>query len=314
MSPPPIAIAIFVFSSIGIAVNILVVLVFWKNYSIRAVTTRLIFFLHLSVLGEMISSLPIYGGNEFMCGLMGFASFYFGLFNALVTVMLTIAYYNIIQDNRPEIEKGIKKYGVKFAIIFPFITLLPFTTDSYQAIGNSCTLNLDRTSDIWSIFTFFLWMILALLFCTLLFTYIIYRASRFNTSGLRRRIFRCVGVYILITILCLIPRVVVRTMLIVDFHNQSQDDDNVSAESQSVVEIPQYFVGIAYAICFFANQQILKSYESHQTQDASDELQFTVEELDAVLNVALHDNNKASRSQSSAQQTSNSDQNGKSEF
>lgn len=242
-----------------------------------------------------------------MCGLMAFASFYFGLLNALVTVLLTIAYYNIIQNNRPEIEKGIKKYGVKSALIFPLITVLPFITNSYQAIGDSCTLSLDRTSDLWSIFTFFLWMFLALLFCTLLFAYIIYRASRYNTVGLRRRIFRCVGVYILITILCLIPRVVLRTIVILDFRNQSQNDDAITPDSESVVELPQYIVGIAYAICFFANQQILKSYESHQTQDDSDELQFTVEDLDAVLNIALHDGAKESSVQNT---TSNSHPNG----
>ena len=310
----PYIITILVFASVGICLNLCVLYIFWQYYTIRAVTTKLIGLLHVSILGQLISTLPyVYSGNWFICGLMGFLSFYFSLLNVLITVWLTLTYFNFMRDNRSEIEVGIKKYGIKFAIIFPLITLLPFTTNSYEAVGDWCTLGLNKTADLWSIFIFFIWIFLALFFCTLMFIYIMYRASRFNTIGLRRRIFRSVGVYILITILGLFPRVIPRLLLLLDFkRNNGLDDDtddHASAESQFGVEFPLCFVGSAYAICFFFNQQFLLAYESQQVQEAVDDFQVTIADLDAVLNLPLHDSSGKPSRQSSLQTSGNDSSN-----
>lgn len=305
----PYIITVFVFASIAIFSNIIVLCFFFRFYKISTFSTSLIFWIHASTLGQMISTLPIiYSGNWFICDFMAFFHYYWGLINVGITVLLTLTYYNIIKgENTLKYmnSHNIHRYGIPFIFLFSLICLLPNITDSYSSINGWCTLNVGNPANIWAICIFYIWIVIALFFCIGLFLYIIYhtfqlnindnsRNSNHNHHSIRYTLFRSVGLYLLITLICLIPRIIPRFIVVVEGLTETDDNpdnnDNDSASntiiSQFLVELPLYLAGIGYSIVFRINRQLIKLYEDFHHREISTEmnsLQITLQDFDQML-------------------------------
>eukprot|EP01040_Poterioochromonas_malhamensis_P015685 gene15685-17600_t len=247
----------FIIAALSILANIFVLYFIYIHYSqsFQAITTKLITMLHISCLLQNIFSLPsIYSADDTICAIMGFAHYYTGLINVADIIFLTIVYYSFITGKGQRTVRWIGRYGAAFAWTFSLITLLPYSTNSYGRADVWCTLTItNNLSNAWSFAVFYIWILLAIVICSYVCTYIIYFSAKFDRE-LSRRLFTSFGVYVLISILCFLPRVIPRFVAL--FYHY-----NVTDAIQFITGIPMYIAGICYCISFAYNNNLLKMYE-----------------------------------------------------
>lgn len=220
----PWLIYLFIFASISTCTTISVILhlLFTKTKEIREdIRIKFVFILHVTILLEDISNLPeVYIHNPGICGFMGWLHYYSGLSNAIVILFMGLHYFSFLQYEwlSQDLEKWLYHYANHFIFLFPLITLLPFSQNAYSIEDNLwCTLPSTNTiANNWSIGIFYFWVILFLTTSMIQLFHAFYRFYFFQLH-LSLRLFYSVGVYIVITICCWLPRVLPR--LIVYFRN-----------------------------------------------------------------------------------------------
>eukprot|EP01040_Poterioochromonas_malhamensis_P015686 gene15686-17601_t len=251
-------IVMIVIASFSIIANTLVLYdIFMHHFqSFRATTTRLITLLHISCLLQNICGIPyLYTESKGLCAFMGFAHYYFGLINVLDIMYLTIAYYYFVTAEGRTIVSWIRRYGVLFAWVFSLITLIPFGTNSYGRSDIWCTLDVSNSrSNYWSFFVFYFWVTLATIFCSFVCIYILIYAAK-HDALISKRLFTSLGLYIVISICCFIPRMAPRIAGLIQPGYQTPDVFSFLSG------IPMYVAGLSYCVCFYFNSEILKSYE-----------------------------------------------------
>lgn len=267
-----LTVLLIVFAGLSIALNSIVIYRCFMHHfkSFQAITTRLIITLHISCFLENICSIPyIYTGNNGLCAFMAFAHYYTGLINVLTIVYLTIAYYYYVIGDGKNIVTWIHSYGLLFACIFSLITLIPFITNSYGREDIWCTLSLSSgDSNDWSFIVFYLWVLVAIFFCSIVCSYIIIytiRRSRNNNQliGMTTKLFISIGAYIIISIFCYISRVLPR---LVDLFLIGYKTPDIFSFFSGV---PMYFAGILYCVCFYYNRETLKTYERNSSRSSN---------------------------------------------
>jgi hypothetical protein len=289
----------YVIAAICILGNALVICTLLRVSTIKAITTYLVFILHVSCFFQSISSLPaVYNGNSGMCQFMSGIHYYTGLVNVGSMVILSIVYYNYTVKLNTQMLKNINRYGIKILYVFPLITFLPFATDSYGNSGDTwCTLDNSLLADAWSIMVFYAWVIIAFIISSWLFGYIIYWTSK-HDIGIRGRLFWSLGIYILITLLSLLPRIIPRIAWLMYPYN-------ISWITQWVLELPAYLAGICYVACYYYNQKDLWIYEDKLQHEISEnEFEISFEDLKDAL-VSIDEDNRMSFSRFSTASANN---------
>jgi hypothetical protein len=261
------ALLVFFFIVAGVAIlgNLFVLYKVHSFKSCEALVTYLLYYLHLSSAVLCIACLPlIYRRSTGLCQFIGFFHYYCGLFNMGITVLMTIMYYNMFVLNNPRIDTIIRKYCVKGLALFCFITLLPFSTNSYGTTGELwCSLSIySQFSNLWAFLIFYIWIILGLCFCIFLFGYICYYFSKHEVGIDRKSLFSSIGIYILISILSYIPRVLPRIINLISTWKL----DEVSL---FFFEGLIYFVSIGYIVIFYYNESTFRSYEDFRRRETS---------------------------------------------
>jgi hypothetical protein len=278
-----IFISFFLIAAVAIISNFAVLIKIYLIGSLTANTTTLILLIHVGTFIQNIAGLPvIYSGNYGLCAFMAFAHYMGGLMNAGATVLLTISYYNYTRDNLQYINQAIAKQGIPLVIAFPWIAVLPISTNSFGASDDGlwywCSLSYSHDANIWSFVIFYLWVAVALIVATTLFFYILYTTGSYDLE-ISRRLFYSIGSYIAISIICLTPRAIPRLVrLFIAF--------NPSVGVEYSWQVGMYIGAIAYSICFFYHERLLIDYErvTHSTSELQDSnLHLSWEEIASAI-------------------------------
>lgn len=279
---------LLVFGTIAIFGNLIVIGVFFRTHILKELTSRLILIVHISCSGQMIATLPkIYNNNWFICGFMGWFHYYCGLVNIISIMLLTLCYSNLVTKNSHQFIQRLDYYGLKIAFLFPIITFFPFSTGSFRATSDWCTLEATNQGDLWAVFIFYIWIMIGAIFCLVGFIYIIYRASKFKIGvGVRRKLFASIGAYIMITVVCLIPQTIPRFLtLTLAPGRQSDDDSPFKNNVEFAIQFPLYIAGIAYTICYAFNRSTFLLYETRREETESSEITISITDFEEILNV-----------------------------
>jgi len=285
----PFIVLLLVFGTVAIFGSLIVIGIFLRTHVLKEAASQMILLVHLSCTGQMIATLPkIYENNWFICGFMGWFHYYCGLVNIIVIVLLTLGYYNLVTKNSLQFIERLEYYGLKIAFLFPIITFFPFSTGSYKAVNDWCTLEATRRGDLWAVFIFYIWITIGAIFCLIGFIYIIYRTSKFEIGeGVRGKLFASIGAYIMITVVCLVPQIIPRFLtLVFTPHGQSDDDTPYKDNIEFAIQFPLYLAGIAYSICYALNRSTLILYETRKEQAGSNEMRIDTKDLEEIYNIA----------------------------
>jgi hypothetical protein len=288
MALSPWFIAFFIIASLSITGNTLSILRLLSEGTLSAVTTRLILYLHVSSLLENIGSLPIiYTGNEALCQTMAVVHYYGGLANVLSITLLTIIYLNFTLEESHR-SWAIQNFGGYIAFSLPLITLLPFSTDAYGVTGVWCSLDLEKEStDVWAFIIFYIWALIAIIFCAIVFVYILNYSRRFD-DRMGRTLFLTSGIYILISWCSLVPRCIPRFINLFERVYLTRSEQFFS-------NIPAFLAGIGYSICLFYNFRLFSKYEKHSSKSMSQQsLSISIADLEAALSAVHHESSSQS--------------------
>lgn len=173
-----------------------------KRYGSASISSRLISYLHFTLLLQNIATLPyVYNGNSAICQIMGFLRYYSGLANIVIVGLMVQTYKFLFLEDVYHLSPRIDKYAEYVVFIFPLITVLPFCMNMYATTDLTwCVEPLETGFD-------YLWFWVAFYFWST--TIIIYSAfSLFNTVWtvyntdrvLGRKLVKTVGFYVVISL------------------------------------------------------------------------------------------------------------------
>ncbi len=241
---------LFIIATIGIFCTILCLIHLFFFPRPKGTRIGLLRLLQITLLLEEISNLPIiYSGDDGLCKFIGWLRYYSGFSNLLVLFFMSFYYFSfiVIEQHSSPINRFISKYGTKIIFLLPLITLLPFSTDSYGPQDQYwCTLPLghnNRTASAWSIIIYFFWIFIILLIVTIFFVYTLYNIITYHIDLLQKLI-HSIGIYIITSLACWLPRVVLRGVH--TFHSQDP-----SGPILVQITIPLYVSAIAYMLIYF---------------------------------------------------------------
>ena len=261
----PFYISFFAIGSLSIACSFTVVsLILIQLKSINdfrrlSASSRLVFYLHFSLILHDFASLPyIFKQNNNACKAMGFLHVYSGDANALVMGLLAIVYRCfIVEDSTTtKVMAKINNYCEYMIFIPPlFLAVLPFSTDSFGSPSDDpdnddypfCTV-LGRQWNL-SVNYGVVWLVLfPSLTCV---CYTIAQAYR-SDPDVGNKLLTRIGFYYLIALCSWIPRTV--CTLIQLFGNRS-------AASYAPTHLTFYLGGILYFLVFTSERAALLQFE-----------------------------------------------------
>lgn len=250
-------VAYYVVAAVSGACSIFVVATLFTAAKLKTAATQLLLVLHVTLIAEEFTSLPyVFNGDRGVCAAIAFFHYYFGLANAVATGHLVISYrYHFLED-RHGIMKFIEKYSVLTVILFPLITLLPFSTNSYSNDNDVwCTMQMDSEwTTRWAFLVFFLWGWLILLISTGMLTYTMCQVYSIDKEvGLN--LFSTTGMYAIISILSWIPRTAIRFSVKI---HAAHDLNNMGF---LYAYLPFYIAGILYTLVFLREKQALLLFD-----------------------------------------------------
>lgn len=269
----PWYIVYYILSSLAILSNghVLRKIIVFKMY--RSETTQLIFYLHISSMILNIATIPYaYTGNLPICEMMRAFHYYGGLANILVLCFLTYVYRNFT-FNQTTSNDFVENYAAYFVFGLPVITLLPFSTDSYDgSTGPWCVLGMfDIESQVWVLVMFYFWAALAIVICAITFGYLFAYAQQ-HDQNTGKRLFQSVGLYIIISWFTLLPRCIHRFVALFV-------SDSIEAWVQFITLGPIPLGGILYALVFYSNYQMYRRYSHHHSSSASSKNVISLENI-----------------------------------
>jgi hypothetical protein len=274
----------FIVASISMFGNAFITFYFLRFSAMKAVTTYVIFLIHASAFLQNVAALPVvYNGNSGMCEFMAAAHYYAGLVNIGATFLLTLIYYLYTVEYDVGRLRFINNIGTKILLAGPVIVVLPFITNSYGNTGSVwCSIAVSNLiANIWSFIVFYIWVIILLIVNFILLRYIVYYSTK-HEIGIRGRLFWSLGIYILITLVCLLPRIIPHIIGLIF-------EIGYNFVWQIVLEISIYVAGILYVLCFYFNRRDIWFYESKLTEEISDlaALEVSFEDLKNMLTSAI---------------------------
>jgi hypothetical protein len=283
-------VAFLIIAAIAIAANALTIIQLFRVGSLTAITTRLILYLHVSAFIQNIAALPlVYNENDGLCDFMAFMHYYGGLANIVTLTLLTAVYRNFTLD-AVERNSFIRDYAFHMSFLIPLVTLLPFTTSSYSSDGVFCTLNINNeTADGWSFAIFYIWLTIALVYCSIVFGYAVYHS--WHEKGVGQALFSTAGVYIVISWFALMPRLIPRLIALFKHITLSDAD-------QFFQDIPADFATLLYCVCFAYNYKAFKKFEKQSSRARSMEssMHISIADLEHALTDIKYNDSTTDRS------------------
>jgi hypothetical protein len=268
-------IAYLVVASIALLVNGIAIYYLIRFGSLTAITTRLVLFLHVSLLIENIGALPVvYNGNQGACNVMGFLYFYGVSANILSITLLTAVYHNFVFD-KVHRNSFIKKYAFFIAFIVPLAaTLLPYSTKGYLADDDWCVVDTN-----WA---YVVYVPGAIALFSGAFGYILY--NTWSEEIVSKRLLSTVGMYIGMSYFAWIVSI---TTDLVEYFGK----EPVSTGSTALDFGVGYVTAMAYAVSFVYNYSLFTKYEMETSNTRSSSMHITFAAFEAALSdIEFNDN------------------------
>ena len=248
----PLIISYLIVGGITIICTGFVVTTLLRFGSKKTHITRLLLLLHGSLLIEEIVFTPyVFAFESVICSIGQWIQYYSSLMNALVMAELVLTYHYLFFEDAQGIDRFIRKHGVLMAIIFPLITILPFSTSAYTGNTYGFCVQVDYTTfttTLWTLFTFYLWVWIALgvsIYTGLSSIYYLYKTDR----GLGNKMLSTVCMYNIASIACWIPRSIVGIVML------------TTARSRGLIVLgymlPVYMMGLSFSIVFLFEKNAL---------------------------------------------------------
>lgn len=258
---------------------------------------RLVLWTHISLLMEEIPSVPFLYQNIGMCRFMAWFETYACLCNALCLLFMGILYKLYLIGDPRNMLGAVDRWGGCIIFIFPVITLLPFTTNSFgSATDGWCFLSGNSTLDliwVWAILVG--WNVLAVCTCLNLFLYILCTLARTENVDLMIDYLRTIGLYITVTFFSWALRAGYRIGEIFGIY---------SLESPFWIYYPIVLSGIMFCILFLVERKRLLQFDASNTDIGHESFSTAILRLStfstATNPMAYIDSNPSSRSVSVA--------------
>lgn len=183
------------------------------KYGLASHATRLLFYFHLSLLGEVLADVPmLWNGNADLCTFIAFVRYYSGLANATVVGVLVLYYRHfLLQNNR--FAKVFPTTGYRLERLvwgFPLITLIPLLSGRYGSVNDDTWCAFDRDNSVATLylgFCFFIWVVLIVSISSILLLRTICRMYTSDPT-LAQKLASTIGVYALVSLIGWIVRLV----------------------------------------------------------------------------------------------------------
>lgn len=207
-------VAYFIVSTIAIIMTSVGCFLIVRWGDLRFSITKLMLTMHGTILLEEIFNLPFaFSWNNGLCAFAAFVQTYCGLANAISTAFLMIFFYcsHTCNERIPLVVSSlIRRWSAPVTFLFPLITLLPFSTNSYGVTYNEwCRIKVgDNIDSLWSLFVYHLWSLLAIVASGYMITKSISAACKIHAT-VGGRLFTSLGMYAVMALVCWTTRVVI---------------------------------------------------------------------------------------------------------
>lgn len=267
----PTLVAYYTLSTLSVIGNAYVIISLLRLGSNKSCFTFLLFCFHLSIVGESLSTIPhIYDSSFILCEAVQFFHFYFSLMNIVILALLVESHRSSLLEDFFRSRQLILKYGLYVILLFPIITVLPFTNGGYGSTEEDdnqgfCVLSFNRDAT-WEVSVFFVWVWLLMLIILLLMAILQYRLYHAEKM-LAKNLFSTIGLYVIVGITFWIPR---------SFERMARYGHS---DSSLIVMLIAYYPvdisGILYTLIFLYEQRSLEKL--HEYPEEVGDLSFTWE-------------------------------------
>eukprot|EP01040_Poterioochromonas_malhamensis_P015779 gene15779-17725_t len=132
--------------------------------------------------------------------------------------------------------------------------------NSYGKVDIWCSLTVSEASaNDWAFIIFYLWVLLATILCSSIFLYIYWYSSK-HEPRCSKRLCTFLGIYILISICCFIPRLAYRIVGLIEPGYEAPDIFSF------ISGVPMYIAGLFYCVIYYYSDDDMTKYEQfHQS-------------------------------------------------
>jgi hypothetical protein len=257
---------LYIFATVAIICSISSLIFIWNHRNRRGLVTKLLFYIHFSLLIEELCVLPfIYNDTGDFCKFVGFLQIYSGLSNIMAMGVLVLYFVNYLTSYSGLWLSTIAKYKEFVIFCFPLITLLPFSTNSYgEAFDVFCGLPSDNpTQSLWAILVLHLWLWLVILFSIVLLGKVLYKTMKVD-SNIAKKIFTTVGIYLIVTMLAWIERSVPRLMQV------SDNDFQTPRLVYYLMVFNVYIISMVYALLLYLDPTVVDQSKHEFSVDSGE--------------------------------------------
>jgi hypothetical protein len=242
--------------------------------SLTAITTRLVLYLHVSILIEIVGGAPmVSNGNDEICSYLGFLNDYGDLANVMGVALLTTVYYNFVVE-KPNRNNFVRTYAFSIVFIFPLvITLLPMATSSYIASEYWCRLKWESSDGV-------MWenvqnaiFIATLISGTITFGFVLYHSR--SEAIMSKRLLSTVGIYVFMS---WAPWITALILLFIKLFTPVAE-----STFYPIYNSVKYLRSLAYVICFAYSYSLFMNYEMETDQTRSSSLPISFAAFEAAV-------------------------------
>ena len=287
-------IAFLIFTILSFLINLYAVVFIIKLCADYTMTTYivLLFFLHISNVGDCITSLPYtFNFSDNWCLFNQSMKFYFGLMNIVAVGLLIQGSRVLLLLNSSHSWKSIntqtKLLVSSILLIFPCIAFLPFFNGVYHNYSNNpwCIVPYEG-EQLWILGVQYGWAVLMVTVSALTTLYILYYLvmKQSVNKELFRTFMRTVSIYFIIAALSWVPRICGI------FLSYSSGNQNANKSTHQFIHEELYQLvlmnisGMLYGLVFVFNRQIIVDRTSERSGSmSSDRLTFSVKDIESII-------------------------------
>jgi hypothetical protein len=226
--------------------------------------TYLLYYLYATIFLEGVFTIPfIYKESDGLCQTIENFEAYVSLMNILVIGMLVEAHCSYIIGESVVFQENVMKYGHYVLFGFPMIVFFGNINNTYEVPEVSFCAAPVHLQNILSLFIYYIWIWMILLFCVVRSVYTLIYILRIDKS-LAKRFFSSIIIYIIVSLFCWTTR----TVFLVPYRNTDTDDSDDNPQMDSIYFAcygPIQASGILFSLLYLKERRGIKIFESYNS-------------------------------------------------